>query len=113
MLSTTLPPASSSISTTRTQAPSLANLSAMARPIPFAAPVTMATLFFNRSMFLCHPVFLDRCFVDFHSQTRSLRNTQDAILEAQRVQAQIAAQRAAGHVEFLEYRPAHERVQVH
>src|SRR6185437_9815894 len=38
------PPASSSISATNTEAPSSANTSAIALPIPFAAPVTIATL---------------------------------------------------------------------
>src|ERR1700683_2504957 len=43
-------PVSSSISETSTQAPSSAKSSLMALPIPFAAPVTIATLSFNLSM---------------------------------------------------------------
>src|ERR1700682_1876540 len=51
MLSPVALPASSSISVTRTQAPSSANSSLMALPIPLAPPVTIATLSFSLSMF--------------------------------------------------------------
>src|SRR6266850_2796310 len=50
ILSTVALPASSSISATRTQAPSSANSSLMALPIPLAPPVTIATLSLSLSM---------------------------------------------------------------
>src|ERR1035437_4096181 len=48
MPAATLWPVSSSMSTTRTQAPSSANRSQIALPIPLAPPVTIAILSFNR-----------------------------------------------------------------
>src|SRR6478735_5404838 len=52
-----------------TATPSAARASAMARPIPFPAPVTMAVLFFKDSIFvvfdecLCAKVLLQRSFI--------------------------------------------------
>src|ERR1035437_3710540 len=48
MPAATLWPVSSSMSTTRTQAPSSANRSQIALPIPLAPPVTIAILSFSR-----------------------------------------------------------------